>query len=81
MSSTITVRVDEEIKREAGNIFREVGMDMSTAINVYLRQVIRSNGIPFAVSELEISDVLENNKCRNGTISGWQIQCCFSGGR
>ena len=50
MSSTITVRVDENIKKEAGNIFREVGMDMSTAINVYLRQVIRSNGIPFAVS-------------------------------
>ena len=50
MSSTITVRVDENIKKEANNIFREVGMDMSTAINVYLRQVIRSNGIPFAVS-------------------------------
>ena len=50
MSSTITVRVDENIKKEAGNIFREDGMDMSTAINVYLRQVIRSNGIPFNIS-------------------------------
>ena len=50
MSSTITVRVDENIKKEASNIFKEVGMDMSTAINIYLRQVIRSNGIPFNVS-------------------------------
>ncbi len=50
MSSTITVRVDENIKKEASSVLKEVGMDMSTAINVYLRQVIRSNGIPFAVS-------------------------------
>ena len=50
MSSTITVRVDEQVKRQASDIFKEVGMDMSTAINVYLRQVIRSNGVPFPVS-------------------------------
>lgn len=50
MSSTITVRVDDKIKKEANNIFKEVGMDMSTAINVYLKQVIRSNGIPFPIS-------------------------------
>ena len=50
MSSTITVRVEEKVKKEASNIFKEVGMDMSTAINIYLKQVIRSNGIPFQLS-------------------------------
>ena len=50
MSSTITIRVDENIKKEAASIFKEVGMDMSTAINIYLKQVIRSNGIPFPIS-------------------------------
>lgn len=50
MGSTITVRVDDSVKRQAADIFKEVGMDMSTAINVYLKQVIRSNGIPFPVS-------------------------------
>jgi DNA-damage-inducible protein J len=50
MSSTITVRVDDRIKKEASNIFKEVGMDMTTAINVYLKQVIRSNGIPFPIT-------------------------------
>lgn len=50
MSSTITVRVDDQIKKKANKIFKEVGMDMSTAINIYLKQVIRSNGIPFPVS-------------------------------
>ena len=50
MSSTITVRVDEAVKKEANDIFKEVGLDMSSAINVYLRQVIKNKGIPFALS-------------------------------
>ncbi|SCY14104.1 DNA-damage-inducible protein J [Lachnospiraceae bacterium XBB2008] len=50
MSSTITVRVDDKVKKEATTVFKNVGLDMSTAINVFLKQVIRSNGIPFPVS-------------------------------
>lgn len=50
MSSTITVRVDDKVKKDACEVFNEVGMDMSTAINIYLKQVIRVNGIPFPVS-------------------------------
>ena len=50
MTSTITVRVDENVKKEAGIVFKNIGLDMSTAINVYLKQVIRSNGIPFPLS-------------------------------
>ena len=46
MSSTITVRVDESIKKEAGAVLKNLGMDMSTAIIVYLKQVIGNNGIP-----------------------------------
>jgi DNA-damage-inducible protein J len=48
--STITVRVDDNIKKEAGNVFQSVGLDMSTAINIYLRQVILHKGIPFPVT-------------------------------
>ena len=50
MSSTITVRVEDKTKKEAGAIFKEIGLDMSSAINVFLKQVIRSKGIPFPVS-------------------------------
>ena len=50
MSSTITVRVEDKLKKEAGDVFRAVGMDMSTAITIYLKQVVRTNGIPFPVS-------------------------------
>ena len=50
MSSTITVRVEDKLKKQAGDVFREVGMDMSTAITIYLKQVVRTNGIPFPVT-------------------------------
>ena len=50
MSSTITVRVEDKLKKEASDVFKEVGMDMSTAITIYLKQVVRTNGIPFPVT-------------------------------
>ena len=50
MSSTITVRVEDKTKKEASATFKEIGLDMSSATNVFLKQVIRSNGIPFPVS-------------------------------
>ena len=50
MTNTITVRVDKETKDNANRVFKEVGLDMSTAVNIFLKQVIRSNGIPFNVS-------------------------------
>ncbi len=50
MSSTITVRVDDKTKKEAATVFKNVGLDMSAAINVFLKQAIRSNGIPFPIS-------------------------------
>ena len=51
MSATnINVRVDNEIKKEAQNVFSSLGLDMSTAINIFLRQAVRLRSIPFALS-------------------------------
>ena len=45
----INIRVDRDIKSQAQDVFSSLGMDMSTAINIFLRQAIRKNGIPFEV--------------------------------
>ncbi|MCH5162455.1 MAG: type II toxin-antitoxin system RelB/DinJ family antitoxin [Clostridiales bacterium] len=45
----INVRVDDKLKKEAAELFADLGLDTSTAINMFLRQAINSNGIPFAV--------------------------------
>ena len=50
-SSTVnySFRVDREIKRQCETMFNELGMNMTTAINIFLRQSLRVGGIPFDV--------------------------------
>lgn len=45
--ANVNIRVDDRIKREAERIFSELGLSMSTATNVFYRQVVRCGGIPF----------------------------------
>ena len=46
-TTTITVRTDESIKRQAQELFEALGLDMSAAINVFLRAAIKEGAIPF----------------------------------
>ncbi len=43
----LNVRVDEELKAKAEEIFSELGMNMSTALNIFLKTAVRYGGIPF----------------------------------
>ena len=48
MSQTnLTIRIDEKIKQEAETLFNRIGLNMSAAINVFFRQAIREQSIPF----------------------------------
>lgn len=46
----VKILVDDTIKREAERIFDDIGISMSTAINIYLKAVVRENRIPFELS-------------------------------
>ncbi len=46
-TTNLNIRVDEEIKRKAEAIFSELGLNMSTAMNMFLRYSVRYGGIPF----------------------------------
>ena len=48
--ANISIRVPDEIKKQAADVFSDLGLDMSTAINLFLRQCIRENGLPFRPS-------------------------------
>ena len=48
--TNINIRIDIATKKDAERIFDDLGMNMSKAINVFLRQCIRENGIPFMIS-------------------------------
>lgn len=48
--TTANISIDEEVKAKAQKLFADLGMDLSTAVNIFLRQAIRENAIPFSVS-------------------------------
>ena len=47
LTSAINVQVDSETKRKATEILNSLGLSMSSAINIFLKQVIKKDGIPF----------------------------------
>ena len=48
-ASSMNIRMDNEVKAQAQAIFAQFGLDMTTAINMFLRQAIREQGIPFTL--------------------------------
>ena len=47
-----SIKIDEETKKEAQKLFKDLGLSLSTAINIFLKQSIREKGIPFYVNSL-----------------------------
>jgi len=47
--TNLTIRIDENVKRDAESLFDLLGMSMSGAINVFFRQAIREQAIPFTI--------------------------------
>jgi DNA-damage-inducible protein J len=47
MNTTINIRIDKKIKKEAAYTLSELGLDMSTAVKMFLSQVVAEQGIPF----------------------------------
>lgn len=48
-TTNINVRVDSALKLEAEALFDDLGLNMSSAINMFLRSAVNHNGIPFEV--------------------------------
>ena len=64
-SSNINIRVDKELKEKCEKIYESLGINMSIAINLFLNQTIRVNGIPFEIIAPNIIDEdLEGEKTK-----------------
>jgi len=48
---TVQARVHEDLKRDAEEVFHNLGLDSATAIRVFLRKVVATRSIPFALEE------------------------------
>lgn len=49
-TTNISIRMDSELKSQADALFAELGMNLSTAFNIFVRQSIREGKIPFDIS-------------------------------
>lgn len=47
MRATVQVRIDEDTREQANAVFERIGLDIPTAIRMFLKQSIESNGLPF----------------------------------
>ena len=46
----VNIRLDDGLKDKADVLFAELGLNMTTAVNIFIRQVIRQGGIPFDIN-------------------------------
>lgn len=49
-NTNISIRMDAELKAQADALFAELGMDLSTAFNIFVRQSLREGRIPFEIA-------------------------------
>ena len=53
----MTIRIEPELKKQAQALFKELGMDLSTATGIFYRQALRYHGLPFEVRLDEPNEV------------------------
>jgi DNA-damage-inducible protein J len=66
-TSSVFARVEPDVKKQAEMVLDKLGISMSNAINIFLRQVIQQNGLPFDVK------VLENKPLAYGNLTTEQF--------
>jgi len=49
-TTSVTIRMDENLKRQAETLFDEMGLNMTTAINIFAKAVVRQGKIPFEIA-------------------------------
>ncbi len=49
-STNLSIRLEMELKKDAEELFGSLGMSLTTAFNVFLRQSLKVQGLPFSVT-------------------------------
>jgi DNA-damage-inducible protein J len=51
-TANINVRTDAALKAQAQEIYESIGLDLSTAVNLFLKQTVKANNLPFVVGAM-----------------------------
>lgn len=49
-TTLVQVRVDEDLKNQATSVYDALGMDLSTAVRIFLKRSVMMNGVPFSMT-------------------------------
>lgn len=49
-TTQVNIRIDSKLKEAADKLFTDLGMNMTTAINIFISQAVREGGIPFPIT-------------------------------
>ncbi|MFA4815532.1 MAG: type II toxin-antitoxin system RelB/DinJ family antitoxin [Candidatus Gracilibacteria bacterium] len=80
--STIQVRIDEKTKKSAKKILDKLGLDFSSAIKIYMHQIVTNEGIPFRIlteNGLTIEQEAAINKASEEAKRGVNVDGPFDG--
>ena len=76
-TTNISIRMDADLKAQADALFSELGMNLSTAFNIFVRQSLWEGGIPFAIkmdqpNQETIAAMLEAERiARDPSVKGY----------
>ena len=76
--TNLTIRIDEELKQEAEVLFNKIGLNMSSAINVFFRKAVGSQSIPFELKAYD-EDYHTRVKNRLENLNALQEEATASG--
>lgn len=59
-TTNLNIRIDSTLKQESDMLFKKLGLNMSTAINMFLTKCVKTSSIPFKIEESKPSKELLN---------------------
>jgi DNA-damage-inducible protein J len=57
-TTNVSIRMDTELKKEAESLFADLGLNMSSALTIFLKQAVRAQGIPFEVTRIPNAETI-----------------------
>lgn len=76
-TTNISIRMDTELKAAAEELYSELGMNLSTVFNIFVRQSLREGGIPFKITtetpnKKTVDSMLEAERiAKNSSVKGY----------
>ena len=67
--SRLSIRIDDELKEQAREVYEELGMDLSTSVIVFLKQSVRERKIPFQPGNESREDIIARYEAENKASS------------